>query len=95
MLWKSCLKLNLEQLSHSMSVVKISPLANNIFCFATNKLTIFLQNMLWKSCLKLNLEQLSHSMSVVNIFHLADTKENMSHGQSKNIHYRNTMEKLF
>ena len=63
--------------------------------FIPAKLAIFLQDMLWKSCLELNFEQLSHSMSVVNIFYLAVTKENMSHGHSKNIHYRHTMEKLF
>ena len=69
MLWESCLKFNLEQLSHSMSVANIASLAvarETYFPWIRAKLSIFATDMLWKSCSKLNLEQLPHSMSIAN-----------------------------
>ena len=78
MLWESCLKLNLEQLSYSMSVANIASLAfakETCFPWIPAKRAIFLQNILWKSCSKSNFKQLSYSMSVANTASLAVAKE--------------------
>ena len=74
MLWESCSKFNLEQLSYSMSVANIARLAScsgSQVSLATAKLVIFSTEMLWESCSKLNFKQLSNSMSVANIASLA------------------------
>ena len=74
MLWESCCKLNLEQLSHSMFCKNITRLAVAMETgvpWILAKRAIFLQNILWESCSKFDFEQLSHSMSVQNIIILA------------------------
>ena len=78
MLWESCSKSNLEQLSHSMfckNIARLASIQGTPVSIATAKRAIFLQNILWESCLEFNLEQLSHSMSCKNIARLASTKE--------------------
>ena len=80
-LWKSFFKLDLKQLSHSMSVRNINHytrIQGKTASLATAKLAIFGTDILWKSCFKLNLEQLFHTMSIVNITILAVARKNMS-----------------
>ena len=76
-----CVKCNLEQLSHGMSVSKIiryARIQRKAYSLATAKLTIFATDILWESCSKLNFEQLSHTMSIVNVAILAVARKNMS-----------------
>ena len=78
MLWESCSKSNLEQLSHSMfckNIARLASIQGTPVSIATAKRAIFLQNILWESCLEFNLEQLSHSMFCKNIARLASTKK--------------------
>ena len=72
------MKLNLEQLSHSMSVANIASLAvawETCDPQLLAKQAIFATDMLWGSCLKFEFEQLSYSMFYKNIARLASTKE--------------------
>ena len=58
-LWESCLKLDFEQLSHSMFCKNIASLAaarETCDPWILAKRAIFLQNILWKSCSKSNFE---------------------------------------
>ena len=53
MLWKSFLKFNFEQLSHSISVANIASLAvamETCYPWILAKLAIFATDMLWESC---------------------------------------------
>ena len=70
-LWESCFKFDLDQLSYCMSVANITSLAVANVCLATSKIAIFATDMLRKSCSKFNLDQLSLSMYVANIASLA------------------------
>ena len=66
---KECAKLNFEQLSYSMSVLKIKHYAHiqgKTSSLATAKLTIFTTDTLRESCFKFDLEQLFNGC-----FHLA------------------------
>ena len=77
MLWESCLKFNLEQLSHSMSVANIASLAvarETYFPWIRAKLAIFATDMLWKSCSKFYFEHFCHNMFCQNIVSLVIIK---------------------
>ena len=78
MLWESCSKSNLEQLSHSMfckNIARLASIQGTPVSIATAKQAIFLQNILWESCSKLNSKQFSHSMFCKNIASLAVAME--------------------
>ena len=81
MLWESCSKSNLEQLSHSMfckNIARLASIQGTPVSIATAKRAIFLQNMLWESCSKFNFKQLSHNMYCKNVNSLAVAKQNQS-----------------
>ena len=88
MLWESCSKSNLEQLSHSMfckNIARLASIQGTPVSIATAKRVIFLQSILRESCFKLNSKQISHSMFCKNNARLAVAMETTEH----------TMRKLF
>jgi hypothetical protein len=69
-LWESRSKLDLDQLSHSMSGANIASSAvakETCVPWILAKLAILAQEKLLGSCSKLNFEQLFHCMSIQNI----------------------------
>ena len=79
-LWESCSKFNLEQLSHSMfckNIARLASIQGTPVSIATAKRAIFLQNILWESCSKFNSKQYSNSIFGQNIDSLAVARENI------------------
>ena len=73
-LWESCLKLNFEQLSHSMFCKNIASLAvamETCDPWILAKRAIFLQNILWESCSKFYFKHFCYNMFYLNIISLA------------------------
>ena len=63
-----CVKYNLEQLSHSMSVLKISRYARiqeKTCSLATAKLVIFATDIVWGNCSKYNFSYNLHHLYTV------------------------------
>ena len=72
--WESCLKLNFEQLSHSMFSKNIASLAvamETCDPWILAKRAIFLQNILWESCSKFYFKHFCYNMFYLNIISLA------------------------
>ena len=78
MLWESCSKSNLEQLSHSMfckNIARLASIQGTPVSIATAKWAIFLQNILWESCSKFDSKQYSYSIFGQNIDSLTVAEE--------------------